>query len=273
MKIEDAVKMLQESNGSHVYEIHIPSAGKKVKFKPITTGQQKSLAKFSLDAHSFNLNYEILKLGLFDELKIDKDQISSDKLKEIDLIAFLAGLRMYNIIDVMQITAFCFECQDKFIVDINLNNIIDRCSKYEFDEYKYSNSVDEIEYEIVVAEPSYKNIIELEEYVKLMSEKLKMTPEDRIELRAFTKPAIYLSEVKINGALIDNFKHSDFTEKLKLYNSLPPKITFIEKDSILNLIIDKFDLEANEKMLGNVTCPKCKKELEGVITNDSFFII
>jgi len=275
MNLENALQLLEESNGSHLYEIFIPSIGKDIKFKPITTGQQKTISKFSVGVKSFSLKYEMLKLSLFDELKHDDDDITSSELTEIDIIAFFAGVRLNNISEPLEIKFTCGECNTSFDYKIDLEKIIERCSKYNHLEFDFAFDVNGNKYELAIADPSYRNLIELEEYVEQMRISMDYNDDDITELRAFTKPCLYIKTVKYNGSDIDGFSRAGFVDKLKLYNSLPPKITFNGAKSILSLILDEFDLEASTNMMGEIKCtnPLCLNKLEGVLTNDSFFII
>jgi hypothetical protein len=277
MNLESALQLLNESNGTHSYEIYIPSVGKNLMFKPITTGQQKTISKFSIGTKTdvkFNFNYEMLKLGLFDTLVIG-DEISSDQLTEIDIIAFFAGVRVNNISDPLEIKFTCGKCGTTFDKAIDMEKIIERCKNYKAAEFDFSFTVDDNKYNLGIAEPTYKNLLELEEYLIQMKETMDYNVDEIVELRAFTKPSVYIKTVNINGMEIDSFSSAGFVEKLTLYNSLPPKITFNGKDSILNLILRDFDLEATQNMMGDVECTNeiCKEKLEGVLTNDSFFII
>jgi hypothetical protein len=275
MKLDSALQLLNESNGTHSYEIYIPSFGKNLSFKPITTGQQKTISKFSIGTkvdYQFNFNYEMLKLGLFDTLVIE-DEIPSNQLTEIDMIAFFAGVRFNNISDPLEINFTCGNCGTSFESSIDLEKIIENCKNYKAPEFEFSFNMNDNAYDLEIAEPTYKNLLELEEYLVQMKKTMNYSTDEIIELRAFSKPSVYIKTVKINGQEIDGFSSAGFVEKLTLYNSLPPKITFNGKDSILNLILKDFDLEAAQNMMGSIDCPNCKNKLEGVLTNDSFFII
>ena len=273
MNLDDAINLVSESNGSHVYEVFIPSLKKELTFKPITTGQQKTLSKFSMDAKEFNFKYELLKLSLFDNLLVGEDGLSSSCLTEIDLISLLAGLRLNNMSDPLEIEMYCGSCTHKFNYAIDFEKIIETCKKYEFPLFDFSFDANDIHYDLVIADPTYKNLIELDEYIRQMAIEMKMDEEDITDFRAFNKPATFIKTVSINGNIVEGFSDAGFIDKLKFYNMLPPKITFGGKKSILNLILDEFDLSASDNMMGKINCPNCKHEMEDVLTNDNFFII
>ena len=217
----------------------------------------------------------MLKISLFDELKVDDTEFTSSELTEVDLVAFFAGVRLNNISEPLEIKFTCGKCGTTFEQALDLAKVIERAEQYEKPEFDFEFDVNDNKYKLTITEPSYKNLIELEEYLVQMKKSMKYSDEDIVELRAFTKPSTYIKTVNINGLAIDGFSRAGFVDKLKLYNSLPPKITFNGEKSILSLVLDDFDLEAATNMMGEVECTNevCKQKLEGVLTNDSFFII
>ena len=112
MKIKDAVKILSEPTGQHLEQIYVPSLGRNVLFKPLTTADVKTLTRMSI-TDDFDINIEGLKLGLFDKLctedlsntevktedgKILYPAISSSTITQIDYLSFLIGIRQMLII-------------------------------------------------------------------------------------------------------------------------------------------------------------------------------
>jgi len=273
MNVKEAIQLLNESNGMHVYDIYIPSIQKEVSFKPITTGQQKSLSKFSMNVDTFNLDYEFMKLGLFDELKVSDEKIKSEDLTELDMVCFLAGIRLNNVMEPLEIICKCGECDNKFEFKIDLETVIEKCKKIELKEFLIKTTIDDIKYELTVRYPSYKSLIELEEYITLLSKELSYNHDQSVESRLFMKPAFFIYDLNINDSKIEDFNNLDFLSKIEIYNNLPPTLTIMGDNSILNLLLTKFNLKETSSILDIIKCPKCKHELEGVLTNDSFFII
>jgi len=273
MNVKEAIQLLNESKGMHVYDVFIPSVQKEISFKPITTGQQKTLSKFSMNANTFNLDYEFMKLALFDELKISNEPITSNDLTELDMVCFLAGIRLNNIMEPLEIICKCGECDNKFEFKIDLDTVIQKCKGLDQKEFLIKTTIDDIRYELTIKYPTYKSLIELEEYINLLSKELSYNEDQTIESRLFLKPAFFIYDLKINEVEVENFNTLDFLSKIEMYNELPPTLTILGENSILNLLLTKFNLQETSSILNIIKCPKCKHELEGVLSNDSFFII
>lgn len=278
MDLKAAMAMLDESQGSNVNNIYIPTFGKELPFKPLTTGQQKSISKFSIDMEGdFNIDEEFIKLALFDSLIMDKSY-KSDRLTEIDMLAFFAGLRALNIVAplVLNITCYNEECGKEFKTTVDLNDIIEKCKKYKAPEVEFEKTIDGVVYKFILSDPTFRNQIEFEQYMKMIEEQDIMGNVN--DFRLFTTPAIYIKSVSINGEIITDFKDSHFIEKLNFYEKLNGELTITTsdekaKDCLLLQLLDHFGTESKESLFNKISCPYCKNEVEGVITYDNFFII
>jgi len=138
--IQAAIDLLENSQGENINKIFIPSAGKELGFKPLNTGQQKTISKFAfnIEQDEFNIEDQLIKLALFDSLGIDKSY-KSTTLKEIDMVAFFAGVRKLNIVSPIRLTVVCDnkECGQEFTISLNLDDIIKKCREYEFKEIPF----------------------------------------------------------------------------------------------------------------------------------------
>jgi hypothetical protein len=273
MDIQTAKEILRKSNGNHLYEIFIPSIEKTLLFKPLLTGQQKSLTKFSMNSDTFNYEYEMIKISLFDELLADNNDIDikGNDLTEIDMVAFLAGVRMNNVLEPFEIICTCGDCRNEFNYEIKLYEIIENCKKaHKTQQFEYKIELDDVKYEFELGIPSYKDLVDIEFLVSVYKNQLNKNEDELKNFRIFTKPCAFIKTLKINDSKIDM---NTFAEKYEMYNSLPPIITINGKKSILNIIIENFNLIDISDVINTIVCPECDKKLEGVITNDSFFII
>ena len=56
-------------------------------------------------------------------------------------------------------------------------------------------------------------------------------------------------------------------------DNLPPKVYSEGENNVLYQVLDLFPYTRLIKLFPKISCPYCKQHVEGVITNDSFFII
>ena len=94
-------------------------------------------------------------------------------------------------------------------------------------------------------------------------------------------PLKYIKNIYINNQQIvktDNdktliFRDFPFIEKISFIDNLPPDIYSGKKDAVLQKTISEFSPNRISDLFPEVKCPYCKNKMEGVLTNDSFFII
>lgn len=277
MELKSVVKMLEESQGMNISNIYIPTYGESAQFKPLTTGQQKSISKLTWDTDDeYDPSEEFLKIALYDTLCLDNEKYSSSKLTEVDMLAFYAGLRLQNISSPLSITVTCDKCEKDFTVVINLEDIIEGCKKYERDEVKFEKVYNKITYTFILGDPSFKTVAEFEQYIHIVNESNIIKSLD--DYRLFTTPIKYIKYLAINGEEITDFHDSSFSDKLSFYEMLPGDITLVstdqeKKDSLLDQVINKFSNERMNKIFKKLSCPHCRNKMGGVISYDNFFTI
>jgi hypothetical protein len=295
MKIADAVKILNEPTGSHIDNIYIPSVGREVMFKPLTTADVKTLTRMNFLA-TFDLNIEGLKLGLFDKLcaedlsdTVEKDEngeiihpaISAKTITQIDYLAFLIGIRkmLHNEITY---TFTCSQqyCHQKFDYTLNLetnfNEIITEFKR----QHMFFEVIDERTSNIWKFELSNFTMSEYL-YFRYFIERLRSADSKSPDVEfnsKFVKPILYIKNIWINNELVEDWPTLALPEKLSFFNQIPPDITIntLNENSVTlyttirNTFIEE---KLSDKIINlSVTCPKCQQTYGGVFDFDSFFM-
>jgi len=258
MKINDVVSLFEKSYSEHIYNVYIPSLKKEFAFKGTNVGLRKSIAKSIISLN--DTDYQITKLGLIKTLCID-NSFSIDSITEIDFISILAQIRNNNVSEPLSLSIKCSKCSGNFNYDLNFNNIIENCNKYVFNNItKIYNKDIKIEFDI--KSPKIIDIIKLKKY----------TDDNNIVSANYDllKYFLYINDIKINDECVENFSKLDITDKLKLFDNIPDDIIYDNKESLVNTIKDNFSDINN--IYDSITCPLCKKNMERVITHDTFFI-
>ena len=295
MKIADAVKILNEPTGSHIDNIYIPSVGREVMFKPLTTADVKTLTRMNFLA-TFDLNIEGLKLGLFDKLcaedlsdTAEKDEtgeiihpaISAKTITQIDYLAFLIGIRkmLHNEI-TYTFTCSQQHCHQKFDYTLNLetnfNDIITEFKR----QHIFFEVIDERTSNIWKFELSNFTMSEYL-YFRYFIERLRSADSKSPDVEfnsKFVKPILYIKNIWINNELVEDWPALALPEKLSFFNQIPPDITIntLNENSVTlyttirNTFIEE---KLSDKIINlSVTCPKCQQTYGGVFDFDSFFM-
>lgn len=292
MTLEDAKKTMKQINGKHLEEIYIPSLGRNVFFKPLTTADAKSLTRISFNGE-FDVNVEMLKLALFDTLcteDLSKVQVKDDKgnkypplesktITEVDYISFLCGIRQLLDSDVSyNLTCQNKECRHIWKHTVKVNQIFEK----EIKEFKrqtvFFEKEDEKTGNIWKFELTDFNMVDYFYFrymINAIREKDPTSPEVIMEGK-FVRPILYIKNIWLNDEKIDDWNNTVLPDKLEFYNNIAPSITVnqSEKNETLYDFIQKTFIEQRieKKMLEyTVKCPNCGREYGGIFQLENFF--
>lgn len=294
MTLKDAEKTMNQINGNHLDQIYIPSLGRAVFFKPLTTADAKTLTRISFDG-AFDVKVEMLKLSLFNALctedlsKIEiKDEngvvyppLTSETLTMVDYLSFLGGIRQLLDSDV----SFTFTCQKedcKAKWDHTLK--IGQLFKDQIEQFKRQTAFFEKEDEqtgnIWKFELTNFNMVDYFMFrfmINKIKEKDPSSPEVLFEGR-YVRPILYIKNIWLNDELIEDWKDSVIPDKLEFYNKIAPNITInsrgTKKENLYDFIQETFlEQKIEKKMLQyKVKCPKCGEQYGRVFQLENFFI-
>lgn len=283
LDVNAAVELLEKSFGESIDDIYIPSLKKEIGFKPLTVGMQKSISKMSV-GFDFDLDYQLLKLSILKTLCVD--DIDFENLTEIDFITMLAQLRQNNFTEPLSLIFTCINknCQKQYNVNINIDKIISNCKDFKFKTETITKKIkskgETIEFKFELSESTIMSNLEYLNYSKMIADNDNQIGDiNNSKLLAY--PIKFIKNIYINGQQITMeinnevkiFKDLPMIDKIKFIDNLPPTVYSEGKKSVLQQVLVKYPHQRLMNIFDNVVCPHCKNEREGVITNDSFFII
>lgn len=294
MTLEDAKKTMNQINGKHLEEIYIPSLGRTVFFKPLTTADAKSLTRISFDG-KFDVKVEMLKLSLFDALctedlsKIEiKDEkgvvyptLNSNTLTEVDYLSFLCGIRQLLDSDI----SYTFTCQNEECKKRWDHTIrIDQIFADEIKNFKRQTAFFEKEdvhtgniWKFELTNFNMVDYFMFRYMINAIKEKDPTSPEVIFEGR-YVRPLLYIKNIWLNDEKIDNWENTIISDKLGFYNNIAPSITINSKkdgeQTLYDFIQKTFIEQAIEKKMLDykVKCPGCGREYGRVFDLENFFI-
>lgn len=295
MTLKDAEKTMKQINGKHLEEIYIPSLGRTVLFKPLSTADAKTLTRISFDGE-FDVKVEMLKLALFNtlctedlskvEIKDDNGVVypplSSDTLTEADYLSFLCGIRKLLDSDI----SFTFTCQDEECKEKWEHTIkIEQLFEEEFKNFKrqtvFFEKEDEQTHNIWKFELTNFNMVDYFMFrymINKIREKDPTSPEVIFEGK-YVRPILYIKNIWLNDEKIDDWNEAVIPDKLEFYNKISPNITLNAKGSsneetLFDFIKKTFVEQTIEKKIieYKVKCPKCGREYGRVLDLENFFI-
>lgn len=274
MKISDARNTLKENKGKHLYDVIVPSTGKKIPFSPMTVGQHKTVAKMAIANEA---NFDKFLCALI--LELSNEQIKLNDINEIDKMAILYQIKQHNSPEALKITLTCpkEECRHEFPVvpkDVDVIKIDVDCS------YIKKRDVGGIDFEIEIGMPSVQDSINYSVFCDARVEEIKASVEGESEEDKedkedkLTKLAIFIASyemyllcvksIKMHGACIDDFMDSSISERFQFLDELSEGLIVVSE-------ISEFINSMHEAYGYHVNCPKCDHEFDNLFTPESFF--
>lgn len=156
---KDIISALDMLNTTMTFSVPVPSLGKKVSFRQITTAQQKRLAKQFLTEDKEQIVYELLRI--FKENCMSKDVVF-ENLTIVDLVIVSLYSRIYSIGDEVTLIVRAKEedpSQDDLEIKLKLSKICENIEKMADLQFDQMISVDGTPYKFHCKLPTYQTIM------------------------------------------------------------------------------------------------------------------
>ena len=271
MNIEMAKEILGRSNGNGMHDIWVPSVGRPVQFKHMTTGQRKSVSKMSMEYDSDAVKYHFVKLALVGELCLDKTIVIED-LTDADFVTILASLRRNNVLTPLQLKTRCSKCDKDFKFDVDFDDMDRRARAYSPKSAVLAKRVGATDFEVTLSDPSVVSFIGFSQVV-LESMKHRENSESYARFQLLNYPVQFVGGFKIGGEPVDGFSRMDFFGKVAFFDGHVPSELLFDEDGIIDRVYEMFPIDRLDCLFQEVKCPGCGDAKEGLVTIDSFFTI
>lgn len=275
--INDLINIINKANDSFAYAIYVPSLGRDVMFREITTAQQKKLVKSIIDSPVFNTEFifalrEILKENCTD------NTVDIDDLTVFDKLMISLYMRIYSIGPDLTLSVKHPDSEKTEAVKINLADLLDELKdKINVEPSKIIQDESKT-FKVFCELPTIDTEYRLEEEFR---KNTKIDVKDEKELRD-TLGNVFISELvkyisKIEVADKENQKVIElkldsmkFADRIKLIEKLNVKLLkgIIEYISSVKKEFDKI-------LLVKVVCNNEKKSVveQRFSIDSNFFII
>jgi hypothetical protein len=137
MNIDAISQALDTGLSTSVYEIFVPSMKRKVPFKPLLTGQCKTMAKIMIEANEKPLDTFKAVLGMIQSTCMEED-IDMNSMNELDRVKIMLEFYMNNNI-LKDFDLDCPKCGFKNKIDINLAGIVSKMEDMDIDPVTFNN--------------------------------------------------------------------------------------------------------------------------------------
>ncbi len=264
MKISDARNILKENKGNHLYEVIIPSTGKKVPCASMTVGHHKSIAKMAINDEA---NFDKFLCALI--LQLSNEQIDVKEITELDKMAILYQIKQYNSTEALKITLTCPEpeCGHEFVIEPTDKDMIKPDIIL---SYTKTLDIGGVKFEVEIGMPSVEDNMFYADFCDLRGKKFE---EDGDE-DSLTKLGMFIASyemylmcvrsITINGKVIDDFLDTTIEERLSFIEELSEGLIVVSE-------ISEFMTKKYEEYGYHTSCPQCEYKFNNLFTPESFF--
>jgi hypothetical protein len=262
MDINDALNMLNENKGGHLYNVYIPSHKKEYSFKQMTVAQHKTMAKMAIEDSD---GFAKFLLALIMDLYQGEEEINFNNITEIDKNYILYAIKVNNSNAPLTLSLKCGNCGEKFEHSPKVEDVLNRDVNIEntFLEGKHNGHYVKIE----IGLPSVQENLIYGEFCKNIDKDLKTEDEKRKRAYFIASYEMFLMCIKrvfINEDEISGFDQLSIEKKLKLIDSL--SIECLDVKDIQDYLKSQYD-----KISYKINCTHCEHEFEDMMQADNFF--
>ena len=262
MKVEDAIKLLKETNENKFLEIIIPSTSEQVNFKELSTKHYQDISKVGFldnDKLPEKIDETISELGNMD----------ATGLTEYNKLCILMLLKSNNSINKpLKYNIVCKneKCREILTDDFDLNGIYkDRI----FGDNSYELKDGDIDIKIELGESTVKENSDFEVYNNSQKDSLDQEDDKKLYdlyVNTYERYMLYIDTIIINGTPVEDYKSMGISERIKFLSNFTHNI--IDVDKIENYIKDSYD-----NLVTVVKCKSCGSDNKNIMHHNDFLLI
>jgi hypothetical protein len=277
MEFNSILKTLKNDVSSNIFEVFIPSHQRKVSFRPITVGEQKTLSKVLINNSEQKTTYKTL-LALIQEICLDEG-FDVFSLTEVDRVKILLDFYTFNYFaNSTTLTCENEDCGKTYDFDMNFSVLSEKMNslKVEDKEFEYTTKDGITNIKFKVGYPNVKRVAEFHD-----SELGVIKSDDTFSNVLFGQEELFKLFVK-NMHLkkeqqdkddidieVEFLKYS-VQEAFSIIETLPFEV-FFSSDGLMSFLITEY-VEPISKLQIDAKCPHCGNVVKGAFNLQSFFI-
>jgi len=254
--INDILKMVSRANETFVYEIYVPSLGKKLMFREINTSQQKRLIKSIIDSPAFQTEFIFALRQIIKENCVDEG-INVGSFNIFDKMVIAMTMRAMSISNDLDLQFQEDDNATPIKIRINLKDLVDKAVKDIHVEPAIIKD-DQNVFEIMCSLPTIDDEFNLESELRSNVKSIEIKGENELRQtvgEVFTNEIVkYIKQVNIknkdtNEIIELDLKNLKFTDRLAILNKIPAKVNnkIIQYINSVNKEFEKILLFSQEK--------------------------
>lgn len=270
------VNAFRQKMASTGLPIDLPSVGKTVEFKEISTAEQKDISKIAMESDSRADIMYVAMVGLINRLSMEKGFDIRD-YTEFERIAITLNLQQMNKINP-EIKFVCPKCGKENSYNLDTPRMLKNFSKtYRPDEVVEIDSGNR-KFEFTIGWPKV-SIIEdfFKSYYKKYDGARKNVKDSIDNLAQVEYTIMFVKKVRLtdmsepDDSMVADLEQMTYGERVQLIDCLPQNLLFDEKTGVIAKIISNF-VDPMNKVFKYRDCAFCGAEQNGQIANLTDFL-
>lgn len=271
--IINAFRQKMASSGT---KIELPSIGKTVEFKEISTAQQKEISRTALESNSRADIMYCSMLGLINRLAMDSGFDIRD-YTEFERISVLLNLQQMNKMNP-EIKYTCSKCDRENVYRLDTAKMLRDFSK----TYKPDMEV-EVEsggrkFTFTIGWPNVRNVEDFfKHYYKRYDNANKVTKDSIDNLSQVEYITMFVKKVSVadvsdpDSAMTANLEELPYGDRVQIIDCLPQSILFDDDTGVVSNIIETFVTPMNNVFKYH-DCEFCGAEQNGAVASITDFL-
>lgn len=256
--------------------IEMPSVGRTVEFKEISTAQQKEMAKISLESNSRADIMYVTMVSMINKLAVEKDFDIRD-YTEFERIGVTLNLQQMNKINP-EIKFTCKNCGRENTYKLDTAKMLRAFAKTYKPDQEFEVEAGSKKFNFVCGWANVKNVEDFfKHYYKKYDNASKSVKEGIDNMSQIEYVTMFIKKVTVteladpDDTMTANLEELSYPERVQIIDCLPQSLVFDDDTGVIAKIIETFVNPMND-VFKYRDCMYCGAEQAGGVANLSDFL-
>ena len=270
------VNAFRQKMASNATPIVLPSIGKTVEFKDISTKEQKELSKVALQSESRADIMYCAMLTLINNLAMEKG-FDIRNYTEFERIQITLSLQQMNKANP-EVKFTCAKCGRENVYNLDTAKLLRDFAKTYKPDKKFEVEAGNRKFTFVAGWPSVAKVEEFfKTYYKKYDNSGKAVKESMDNLSQIEYTTMFLKSVTVSelsdpeDSMTANLDEMTYSERVQIVDCLPQSILFDDNTGVVSNVLTEF-IEGMNKVFKYHDCAYCGEPQEGQVANLSDFL-
>lgn len=270
------VNAFRQKMATNSTPIELPSRGKTVEFKEISTAEQKDMSKVAMENDSRADIVYCAMLGLINRLALEKG-FEIREYTEFERMAIVLNLQQMNKINP-EIKFTCEKCGKENAYHLDTSKLLREFSKTYHADLKFETETSTKKFTFTLGWPTVRNV---EDFFKTYYRKYDSSSKNAREtinnlsqieyLTMFVKNVEMVEKSDETDRLVADLESLTYNERVQIIDCLPQSLLFDDDTGVVSKVVETFVNPMNNVFKYH-DCTFCGAEQTGAMANLTDFL-